>query len=33
MNAGVRLADKIEEEGLLQVDDPTLLQELVDALR
>lgn len=33
MNAGPRLADRIEKEGLLEVDDPSLLESLIDALR
>lgn len=33
LNAGRRLADRIESEGLLVIDDPSLTQQLLDALR
>ena len=33
INAGARLADRIEAEGLIVVEDPNMLQRLLDSLR
>lgn len=33
MNAGARLADTIETEGLVLIEDPSLMQKLLESLR